>query len=278
MRGVKRAILIVTLLGAAFAIHAQETAPNVTDAKGRKQGKWIKKYDKSDVPRYIGQFKDDKPYGEFKYYYESGHIKSRMVFNKDGKTSRATIYYEDGKKMSFGRYTNQKKDSVWTHYDPEGWVNTRETYVNDKLDGKVWIYYAPSKDRSGAVAQEFTYKNGLKDGEWKRYFEAGTTMSTGTYKNGLLDGVVTHFMIDGKKEVSETYWKGRLHGPRIQYENNVEVSRTYYKDDKKLEGKDLENFLKEEKQKKEEYYNNQKKGTENKKPNNAPKPKPKTGN
>ncbi|MFI5204901.1 MAG: toxin-antitoxin system YwqK family antitoxin [Flavobacteriales bacterium] len=261
--GLRKIAFIGLLLfnGVAFG---QDEPINQTDSKGRKQGKWIKNHDKSEVPRYIGQFKDDKPYGEFRYYYESGHIKSQMFFSKDGKSSRATIFYEDGKKMSYGRYSNQKKDSVWTHYDVAGWVSMRETYTIDKLNGKVTVYYAPAKGKADAVAQEFNYKAGLKHGEWKRFFESGTTMVSGTYKDGVLDGIVTYFTVDGKREVTETYWKGRLHGPRIQFENNVETSRTYYQDDKKLEGKDLEEFLRKEKEAKDKYYQNQKGGNQKK--------------
>lgn len=263
--GLRSILLITSILFYGMAI-GQDEPTNQTDAKGRKQGKWVKNYDKSETPRYIGQFKDDKPYGEFRYYYESGHIKSQMFFSKDGKTSRATLFYEDGKKMSYGRYTNQKKDSVWTHYDPTGWVSMRENYVADKLDGKVTVYFAPSKGKADLVAQEFNYKAGAKEGEWKRYFESGTVMTQGTYKKGVMEGIVTHYTPEGKKEATETYWKGRLYGPRIQFENNAETSRTYYKDDKKLEGKELEEFLKREKEVKEKYLEDQKKGNQKKTP------------
>src|SRR5688572_8816928 len=102
-------ILLLAVFALTTAGYGQEKEKNKTDAKGRKQGYWEKANDKN-VLLYTGNFKDNKPVGEFVFYYPSGKVKSVVNHAPDGKTSRARIYYESGKLMSYGRYTSQKKD------------------------------------------------------------------------------------------------------------------------------------------------------------------------
>ena len=63
----------------AFSLYGQDTANiNKTDASGRKQGVW-KKYEKGKLV-YEGQFKDNVPYGTFRYYHTNGKLKSTTDF------------------------------------------------------------------------------------------------------------------------------------------------------------------------------------------------------
>lgn len=236
----KKIILMMVFVASTLVLNAQETEINKTDSKGRKQGYWEKKDEKTNAIRYKGNFKDNKPVGEFTFYYPSGKVKSIVTHAADGKTSRAKIYYESGKLMSYGRYTAQKKDSVWTHYDEGGWVSFRESYANDKLDGKTQVYFY-----TGKISETYEYKNGLRNGEWQRFFESGMTMAKGTYKNNYLNGTVTHYRPNGQRENTEMYLNGKLHGPMFYYDESGQVLGTdYYKMGKKLEGKQLEEFKK----------------------------------
>lgn len=82
---------------------------NEVDSQGRKQGEWVKLYEGTDALKYRGMFNNDKPVGEFIYYYESSNIKA--VINHEEKSSRSVAYYyhENGKIMSHGIFRNQKK-------------------------------------------------------------------------------------------------------------------------------------------------------------------------
>lgn len=258
----------------SFSVTAQVTEINKTDSKGRKQGYWEKKDEKTGVLKYKGTFKDNKPTGEFVYYYASGKVKSVVNNLPDNKTARAKIFYESGKVMSAGKYINQKKDSVWTHYDEAGWVSFREPYLNDKLEGKVQIYFHTSK-----LSETYVYKAGIKDGEWVRYFESGITMVKGTYKNNYLNGTVTRYRQNGTRESTEYYLTGFLHGPQTFFdESGKELETFHYLKGKKLEGKALEDYLKKLKADREKQNKgnsttntNQKPGTNPPKKPNAPK-------
>src|ERR1041384_1315591 len=82
------------------------------DASGKKQGYW-KKTDEKGRLIYEGEFKDDKPVGNFKYYYPNDSVKAIMSFRPDG-SSFAKMFHPNGKRMAQGKYSGKEiKDSVW---------------------------------------------------------------------------------------------------------------------------------------------------------------------
>lgn len=81
---------------ASAIIFAQPVSLNQTDKNGKKQGKWIKK-DEHNRPIYEGTFNDDKPIGEFKYYYDTGEIKTISFFSNAGSVCRTKHFFPDRK-------------------------------------------------------------------------------------------------------------------------------------------------------------------------------------
>ncbi len=100
-------ILLFSLLQSQ-SFPQQGSTLNQTDKSGLKQGHWIKKYPDGNV-MYDGFFRNDKPVGEFRRYYEDRTIKSLLVFNESGSEALATLYYQNGNVASKGKYINQLK-------------------------------------------------------------------------------------------------------------------------------------------------------------------------
>ena len=114
-----------------FSVGAQ-TPPSVnqTDSKGRKQGVWTKKYD-NGVTRYTGQFKDDKPVGEFKYYDSYGVLTGSVTH--DEMDSAKAIFYHDGVHvMSEGMFYQMQKTGKWKFFDGEGDITSQSLYIMGK--------------------------------------------------------------------------------------------------------------------------------------------------
>src|SRR5687768_5419253 len=90
-------LLAVTLAPAALLAQVPDGVyPNTTDAQGRKQGAW-KKLDEQGTVIYVGQFKDDKPYGLFTYFDTEGFKMTEMDFgNGTTNVQRAKMFYIDG--------------------------------------------------------------------------------------------------------------------------------------------------------------------------------------
>src|ERR1700752_627998 len=141
---IKQILLISGILFSSFAF-----AQTQTDANGKKQGYWKKIDPKTNKLIYEGMFKDDKPQGIFKYYYPHDTLKAIINFKQDGKIAYSTMFHPNGKKMAYGKFINENKDSVWTYYDEKAVLISRETYVDGKKNGKE-ITYLPD----GVVSEE----------------------------------------------------------------------------------------------------------------------------
>jgi antitoxin component YwqK of YwqJK toxin-antitoxin module len=229
-----------------FLSHLGFSQLNQVDKNGKKQGEWKKKYDKLQVFEYIGQFKDDHPYGTFYYYYPSSKKKAIITHDLKTKRSEAIMYHENGVVIATGIYKNQKKDSIWNYYGPSGRLSYKETYKNGMLNGQRAIFYVPEdvEDKSQRVSRLENYVNNVLDGEVKEFFDFGTVKMTGRYVNGKKEGKFITNDINGKTMFVEYYKNGLKHGFSIGYNpQGVETGRRYYQTGRELVGKELDAWL-----------------------------------
>src|SRR5688572_18668906 len=172
-------LLSTVLFSFGFALFAQ-TATNTTDAKGLKQGYWVKLNPESGRPAYKGTFKDNKPVGLFRYYYpEVDTMHSVMDFRNEGKVGYAQLFYMTGVIQAKGKYVDEKKDSTWNFYDDKGNILSTENYLAGKKHGKATIFFI-----NGIVSEEKTYKMDLLDGSFKEYYESKKIRRERNYENG----------------------------------------------------------------------------------------------
>jgi antitoxin component YwqK of YwqJK toxin-antitoxin module len=199
------AIFVILFAVAGAASYAQT---NVTDATGKKQGTWTKKYPNGNI-LYQGTFKDDKPIGEFKRFYDDGTLKSLLVYDADGNTAIAIFYHPDGKKAAEGKYISQKKEGTWKYYSATtaDYMISEENYTADKREGLSRKFY-----NTGAVAEVLTYHGDLKEGEWIQYYTDGTVCLKATYSKGLLEGAFVLYFPGGVLEFEGTYVADKRNG------------------------------------------------------------------
>ncbi len=237
-------IIFLTLLLSVFSFGQI----NKTDAKGLKQGVWEKKYPKSSILEYKGQFKDGKPIGTFTYMYSSNKLKAKVSHDEKTGRSVALMYHENGILSAQGIYKKGLKDSIWEYYMPSGRISTKETYLNDKLNGLTTIYYVPEviTDKSVKIVKTEMYKNGILDGEVKEFFDTGITKSSVKYIAGVKEGFKVTNHANGKPMMKEHFVKGVQHGWQFAYdESGKETNKLYFCFGKKLEGKKLDDRLKQ---------------------------------
>lgn len=203
-------ILTFLLLSASIISLAQ-----TVDANGKKQGYWKKKNEKTNRLVYEGLFKDDKPQGIFKYYYPNDSVKAIMNFKQDGKYAYSTMFHPtSGKKMAYGKYIGENKDSVWTYYDEKAVLISKETFVNGKKNGKTFVYLP-----DGTVSEEHECKNDLKNGPFKQYFDKSHVKGEGQYVDDVLDGKTSYYYPNGVTAATGYFKKGVKTGPWI-YRNS----------------------------------------------------------
>jgi antitoxin component YwqK of YwqJK toxin-antitoxin module len=181
---------------------------NVTDQQGLKQGKWVKNYNYGSI-RYEGSFIDDKPTGEFKYYYKDGSLQAITMYSFSGDSAATKSFYKNGKVMAEGVYFKQQKEGKWLYYsDVDEALISEENYKNGKLHGKVITFYP----ESGKPAEILEYRQGKREGPLRKFFPEGSTMTEGTFVNDSLDGKFTLYWPDGRIQVSGAYQHGMQSG------------------------------------------------------------------
>lgn len=226
------------------------TQVNQKDANGLKQGVWKKAYPNSGVYQYVGQFKDDKPYGKFVYYYETGEVQAVIEFSSNGTIGYSKMYHESGYLMARGKYINQLKDSTWVYFDDRGIISYQEDYKNGKLNGNHIIYYEPQNGQY-LIAKWYTYKDGKKHGEFKCYHPNTQLECEGTYDNDRLHGTIKYYSPNGKYLRIERYNLGVKHGYWIFYkEDGTQEGYKLFWEGRELKGEELAKKEAELKQKK----------------------------
>lgn len=197
-----------------------QTAPNVTDAAGKKQGHWIK-LDEDKKKIYEGHFENNIPVGTFTYYYDSGIPWSISVFSKNGTVARAKMFDAGGKLTGEGKFINQKKDSVWKFYNQEGKLLSDEVYLNGVKNGPARVYYS-----NGQISEEKIWKNDVLEGPCKKYFESGQLKYSGAYSKNKVEGKVTYYYASGKVDAEGMYVNDLKNGPWKYYKEDGTIIRT----------------------------------------------------
>ena len=149
--------------------------------------------------------KEDKLTGPWEFYYSTGNLKAKGVYNEDGKREGPFLYY---------------------YYD--GTLKEKELYANGKLEGEDIINFS-----NGAISTHSFYKNGLLEGESISYFLTGIPHEITHYHEGKEEGVKLSFYLTGDTASVENYTAGELDGETRTWNNNRTLaSIIHYKKDK----------------------------------------------
>jgi antitoxin component YwqK of YwqJK toxin-antitoxin module len=218
---------------------------NKTDAQGKKQGAWKKFYPNTQVLQYEGQFLNNQPIGEFRYYYPTGKVKAVLQHEKNTKKTAAWFYFENEQIMSEGSYSDMKKDAVWINYAPEGFIVSKESYLNDKLNGPRIAYYLEGQEEDAPkILNTALYKDSLLDGAFTAYFSNGKVMQSGKYLAGQKIDIWSSYHPNGALNSTERYKQGKLHGWIMSYDQEgTQISKILFNLGEKLMGEELDKYL-----------------------------------
>ncbi len=219
---------MAALLWSSISLSAQ----NVTDEKGRKQGAWTKSYPNGGL-MYEGSFKDDKPVGLFKHYYESGKLKIEQNHLPDN-VSEVKMYEINGKNLAAtGKYTEKNKDGEWKYYSENKLVLT-ENFKNGKKEGVSYVY-----SKAGTVLEEIPYREDKITGIRKFFLEDGKLYSEISYRDGVEDGFYKLYEGNNKPVAEGRHAAGKKDGDWNYYENGKIIETLKYRDGVLLNDKEL---------------------------------------
>lgn len=199
---------------------------NQTDAKGRKQGLWIRKAEPNKLG-YVGQFKDDMPVGRFVYTNTGDTLVAEVSHFRGGYASHNRYYYPDGRLMAEGYYLDKQKDSLWTMYAQDGRLVKEEHFEQGLLHGRRRLFDTDGKLtedqhwfrglRNGAWFirdekgyQFFTYKLNITHGNYTVLYPDSTRFIEGYYNEGVKEGLWHFYLPSGTLFKEDTYAQNRL--------------------------------------------------------------------
>jgi len=228
-------------------------AQNKLDEKGKKQGDWVKTYPNSKSIEFKGQFKDDQPYGEFIYFFQTGKIKARTNFIQNSSISYSVLFHENEVVLAEGKFIGKEKDSTWSFYGNRGHLGLVENYKKGKLHGKRTVFYVPEnlRDTTKRISQVASYTNGELDGEFIEYFDNGVLKHSSKYSKGRRVGISLSYHPNGKIMIKDTFLNGAKEGWCYAYnEEGIESGKSYFHLGTRLSEEETQRFLKKNSQKK----------------------------
>ncbi|MEI7594395.1 MAG: hypothetical protein WCK02_01510 [Bacteroidota bacterium] len=205
-------VIVISEYKSGFLINEQYI--NRKDFNNKKQGVW-KWFNSSGNVIKEAVYKNDLLNGYYKEFDDNGNL-IKILKYKDG------IEQVDAPELT--------KYDVKRSYYSTGKVKTIASYKQEKLEG---VKREFSED--GSITKSFIYNNGivigegivdlqgLKQGDWKEYYNDGTLKAIGKYINGLKMGDWKYFHANGKSEQEGKYYPaGQPDGIwKWYYENGV---------------------------------------------------------
>jgi antitoxin component YwqK of YwqJK toxin-antitoxin module len=238
--------IILLLLLIPTIVLSQENL-NQTDTNGWKQGKWEKQYPNGKT-MYEGNFKNNKPVGEWKRYHETGVVKAILQYNENNDSVRARLFESAAHPVAEGKYFRENKEGLWIYY-ADGVRIAEENFVKGLKNGICRKYYI-----TGELLEESEWKNNQKDGKYQAFFPSGKPYMQCMYKNDRREGRFYSYFPSGMTEV-ESYYTNDLPDGTWKYLNENDSIRFILQYDKgvlknpevliNLNTKELENLEKQ---------------------------------
>ncbi len=237
-------VMIMLFLVTTLFCQAQgDTLFNRTDTRNLKQGWWTKTYPNGKI-MYKGYFKDDKPIGVMRRYYDNGACKAILLYDNRGEYAHARIFYANGHLAAEGCYFNTLKDSTWSYYSfYDHSLTSREVYTRGVRNGPMNHFF-----NNGNLSEKLAWVNDKKEGPWEQYFSNGILKLKGSFHNGKLEGPFLVNYEKGKPYLKGAYKNDLRDGNWIFYkeDGNVNMELEYRDgktaDEDKLDEKQQELF------------------------------------
>lgn len=185
----QKLIFILVFIVSVFSAEAQNKI-NQFDADGNRHGVW-KKYFSNDRVRYTGNFNHGKEIGVFKYYSASNSDNPIIIkkYHKNDDFADVQFLTTKGVLESEGKMKGKNREGKWLFYHPDGKsVMSEENYIDGKLHGVYKTFYL-----TGEPTEISFYKDGLKDGNYKKYSIKGFLYQDFNYKRGKLNGMAIYY-------------------------------------------------------------------------------------
>ncbi|WP_298319315.1 hypothetical protein [uncultured Aquimarina sp.] len=172
----------------------------------------------------------------FTYFYDTDMLDQYQEFNK-GNLIKSKKYQK--------KYNSTTKESDTYVLIEDLDINTEAIFYNG--EGKVIakLSFKDQKPYEGVgydyiTRTYYTFKQGKKNGEYKKMRYSQKVLEEGFYINDLKEGAFVTYDYNGNKSLVKNYKNDKLEGETIYYDASGEViSNLIYKDDIPFQGKEI---------------------------------------
>ncbi len=193
----KKFTLIILFLLTVSLAQSQSFEPgpngdtlNLTDAQGKKQGKWIIKGKHKPGTCYTpdqkieeGRYSENRKTGVWIEYYCNSNMKNKLTFVNGRPDGYAIMYHENGKISEEGNWKANRWVGNYKLYYDNGQVQHQFVFnQNGKRDGSQTYFY-----ENGQKAVEGNFVNGKENGIIKEYYENGDPKAEKNFADGSVD-------------------------------------------------------------------------------------------
>ena len=161
-------------------------------------------------------------------YFENGKIKNAVDFTDNKFNGKIIEYYENGLKKFEGTTRNGAFIGIKKSYDEKGNISQLDSLFgeceanNCCCDGVVSRFFP-----NGKLKEKFTYKLGMINGNYVKYFENGRIAEECIFINDKIDGSSKYWLSNGELSKIKTFRLGVADGPTIEYHDSFMVKGNY---------------------------------------------------
>ncbi|SNT13900.1 hypothetical protein SAMN05421640_2471 [Ekhidna lutea] len=140
--------------------------------------------------------------------FSAAYICHLLLFAQGNQRTQATITQADTL-IEFGVTSKEVKvDQLKFYQSFKNFKihNLQGEYLGKLLDGKYQLIV------KNQLLEQGQFSDGLKDGEWKYWYDNGLIRRLEEFENGLLNGDFSEYDQNGQHIMSGTYKNGTLHG------------------------------------------------------------------
>ncbi len=188
---------------------------NQTDSNGLRQGLW-KKQQPNGRLIYEGNFKNGIPVGEWKRYHKGGQVKAVINYQQNTDSAFTKIFDKYGKKVAEGIFLNQKKEGNWIYFSGNRKI-AEEQFKNGIKNGMSKNYYD-----TGEFLGETDWVNGEQEGKYQIFYKNGKPYLQCKMKQNQRHGLFLVHTKKGKLELEANYKNNLRHGAWKFYNSNGE--------------------------------------------------------
>lgn len=134
------------------------------------------------------------------------------------------IFNLDKTKYVSGEFSKGLKKGMWTYYNSNGTIKSKETYVNGNIEGLEHNY-----DSYGNLIEIYNYKEGKLNGLSEAY-KKDKLITTSYFTDDERSGPITYYYLDGKIKRKDFVEEGNTKLSYIYNPNGTLNSKTKYID------------------------------------------------